>query len=131
MKSLSEGIASVEALPVEYRGILVAAFAEAVMQLKADQVSLTRSLFAAVAAKNIVSHSVFVSSLTPLMVGVIDIAVDVPSAFNFASLLLLGAGLKREEVEVLSNKMTSDEEDEETVDEARIKMMVAFDKLSE
>jgi translation initiation factor 4G len=121
----------VEALPVEYRGILVAAFAEAVMQLKADQVSLTRSLFAAVAAKSIVSHAVFIHALTPLMVGVIDIAVDVPSAFNFASLLLLGAGLNRVEVETLAKKMASDEEDEETVEEAKLKMMVAFDKLAE
>ena len=99
------------------------------MDLKADQVSLTRQLFAAVATKSIVSHAVFLKSLTPLVEGIIDVAVDVPSAYSFAVLLLAGAGISKEELVVLTEKMVSEEEDEETVELARVKILAAFDKV--
>lgn len=129
VKSLAEGISSVEALPVEYRGILVAAFADAAMDSKANAVALLRSLFTAVVTKELVQHSVFLTSLTPLVVGLIDLAVDVPNAYNFASLLLVGAGITRDEAAELSVIMTSEDEDDETIEEARVKFLAAFDKV--
>lgn len=98
------------------------------MDQKADLVKLTSSLFAAVASKNIVSHAVFLSSLTPTIVGLIDISIDVPQAFAFATLLLVGGGITRDEVVALSALMASEEEDEETVEESRLKLVAAFDK---
>lgn len=99
------------------------------MDLKADQVSLTRQLFAAVAAKGIVSHAVLLASLTPLIVGIIDMAVDVPAAYTFAVLLLVGGGVSREETVTLTALMESEEEDDETVEAARTKLLAAFDKV--
>lgn len=128
VKSLAEGLSSVEALPVEYRGILITAFVDAAMDLKADQVSLTRQLFAAVATKSIVSHGVFLKSLTPLIVGIVDLAVDIPSAYTFAVQLLIGAGITQEETVALSKLMESEEEDEETVEAAKARLLSSFEK---
>lgn len=121
-----------EALPVEYRGILITAFVDAVMGLKADQVSLTRQLFNAVATKGIVSHPVLLESLTPLIVNLIDLSVDMgANAWNFAVLLLIGAGITREETVVLSQKLASEDEPEEDELEAyRQKLLTAYDDRS-
>lgn len=89
VKSISEGVESVKALPVEYRGILIRALADAAVDKKADDVNLTRTLFSEVGDKEIVSHKVLLESLAPLVTGLIDLAVDVPSVYTFAVSLAL------------------------------------------
>jgi hypothetical protein len=99
VKNLAEGVASVEALPVEYRGLLVKAFADAAVDKKADDVNLTRQLFAELANKQVVKHEVMVESLSSIVKNLIDLAVDVPSVYNFAvsgrSCLLKGVSSQR------------------------------------
>ncbi|KAI5476427.1 translation initiation factor eIF-4F [Pseudohyphozyma bogoriensis] len=129
VKSVSEGVASVEALPAEYRGILIQALADAALQKKADDVGLVRQLYAEVVAKDIVSHAGVLEALTPVFKTLIDIAVDVPSAYTFASTLALGAGASRAEVEELSTKMESEEEEEEEVEYGRTLLLAAWDKM--
>ncbi|ORY90100.1 armadillo-type protein [Leucosporidium creatinivorum] len=84
VKSISEGVESIKALPVEYRGILIRALADAAVDKKADDVNLTRTLFSEVSDKSIVPHAVMLESLAPLVKGLIDLAVDVPSVYTFA-----------------------------------------------
>lgn len=73
-----------EALPVEYRGYLITALADAAVQKKSEDVNLTRSLFAEIVAKKVVLHNVMLEALTPLVVVLIDTSVDVPSVYTFA-----------------------------------------------
>lgn len=91
-------------------------------------------------------------SLAPLVTGLIDLSVDVPSVFTFAvslaalsacfddiadlassiaqSSLLKGAAATREEVEELAKAMISEEDDdEEEIERGRTNFLAAFDKL--
>lgn len=54
------------------------------MDKKADDVNLTRTLFSEISDKAIVSHAVLLESLAPLVKGLIDLSVDVPSVYTFA-----------------------------------------------
>lgn len=84
VRSVSEGVESVKALPEEYRGFLIHALAEAAINKKADDVNITRTLFGEVDSQKLVSHTVFVESLGKLVPGLIDLSMDVPNAHNFA-----------------------------------------------
>lgn len=83
MKNIAEGIASVEALPAEYRSLLVTALASAAIEKKADDVNLARQLFAEIAAKKVVSHAHMIQALTAPIKTLVDVAVDAPGAYNF------------------------------------------------
>lgn len=151
VKSIPEGVASVEALPAEYRGFLVTALADAAVQKKADDVNLTRSLFAEIGNKNVITHAVMLASLTSLVIQLVDLSIDVPSVYTFAvrsfpsivlrfsrsqacfitqSQLLAGAGATTEEVEALALKMASEDEEEEDVARGRVSLLTAFGKLT-
>lgn len=84
VKNISEGVESVKALPAEYRSFLISALVDAAVNKKADDVNLTRQLFVAVVAKEVVTHAVMLKSLEPLMKMMIDYAVDVPGLYGFA-----------------------------------------------
>ena len=130
VKNLAEGVASVEALPKEYRAYLIIALGDAAMDKKADDVNLTRQLYAEILSKKVVSHETMLESLTPMVKTLVDLAVDVPSAYTFATQLLLGAGASREEMVELSTKMASEDEEEEEVEMGRESLLAAFDKLT-
>ncbi|SCV68090.1 BQ2448_211 [Microbotryum intermedium] len=131
VKSIAEGTASVEALPSEYRGILIAALADAAVDKKADDVNITRQLFSDVSTKNIVRHQVMLDSLHSLVTGLIDLSVDVPNIYTFAASLLMGAQATREEVETMAQSMLSEEDDdEEELERGRQQLYAAFEKAS-
>ncbi|GAA5836095.1 hypothetical protein JCM11251_007368 [Rhodosporidiobolus azoricus] len=113
IKNLSEGVASVEALPQEYRSLLISRIAEAALTKKADAVNLTRDLFKQVIAKEVISHGQMVAAFEPVMKTIVDTAIDAPGAYGFAATLLIGAGVSKEETEELKGKMESEEGDEE------------------
>ncbi|GAA5857089.1 hypothetical protein JCM9279_001952 [Rhodotorula babjevae] len=131
IKNISEGVASVEALPKEYRGLLVTAIAEAALTKKADAVNLTKDLFAQVAAKDVMTHDALVAAFEPIFKTLVDTAIDAPSAYAFAATLLVGIGATEDEVEALKGKMESEEGDEEveygreSFDGARKKVLAA------
>ncbi|GAA5981089.1 hypothetical protein JCM10908_003980 [Rhodotorula pacifica] len=113
VKNISEGVASVEALPKEFRSLLITAIAEAALTKKADAVNMARELFAQVAAKDVLAHDELVNSFEPIFKTLVDTAIDAPGAYGFAASLLLGAGVTAEEVETLKGKMESEEGEEE------------------
>ena len=113
VKNISEGVASVEALPKEYRPLLITAIAEAALTKKADAVNMARELFAQVAAKDVVAHDALVGSFEPIFRTLVDTAIDAPGAYGFAASLLLGAGVTADEVATLKGKMESEEGEEE------------------
>ncbi|KAK4698328.1 translation initiation factor 4G, partial [Phenoliferia sp. Uapishka_3] len=129
VKSISEGIASVEALPVEYRTYLITALSIAALDKKADEVNITRQLFAEVVVKSAVSHAHLLEALAVPIKTLIDIAVDQPSAYSFMAQLLVGAGVSQDELKELSLKMES-EEDEDEVERGQGLLLGAFDKLN-
>ncbi|KDE02369.1 hypothetical protein MVLG_07071 [Microbotryum lychnidis-dioicae p1A1 Lamole] len=131
VKNIAEGTASVEALPSEYRGILIAAFADAAVDKKADDVNITRQLFSDLSTKNTVRHQVMLDSLQTLVTGLIDLSVDVPNIYTFAASLLMGAQATREEVETMAQSMISEEDDdEEELERGRQQLYAAFEKAS-
>jgi len=131
IKNISEGVASVEALPKEYRGLLVTAIAEAALTKKADAVNLTKDLLAQVAAKDVMAHDALVAAFEPIFKTLVDTAIDAPSAYAFAATLLVGIGATDDEVELLKGKMESEEGEEEveygreSFDGARKKVLAA------
>ncbi|GAA5983668.1 hypothetical protein JCM5350_000662 [Sporobolomyces pararoseus] len=129
IKNVSEGVASIEALPKEYRSLLITRIAEAAILKKADAVNITRDLFKETAAKDIVSHDKFLEAFEPVMKTLVDTAVDAPSAYGFTSSLLMGAGASKEEVEKLTEKMES-EEGEEEVEYGKESFWKAYDKVA-
>lgn len=129
IKNVSEGVASIEALPQEFRSLLITRIAEAAILKKADAVNSTRDLFKETAAKSIVSHENFLEAFEPVMKTLVDTAVDAPSAYGFTSSLLMGAGASKEEVEKLTEKMES-EEGEEEVEYGKESFWKAYDKVA-
>ncbi|BGP12242.1 hypothetical protein JCM10213v2_000155 [Rhodosporidiobolus nylandii] len=113
IKNIAEGVASVEALPKEYRPLLITALAEAFILKKADAVALCRTLFEKVVEQDLVPHDKMVSAFEPVFKTLIDVAMDAPGAYTFTTQLLLGAGVSREETETLMNAMTSEDGEEE------------------
>lgn len=130
IKNVSEGVASVEALPKEYRGLLITRLIEAALVKKADAVNITRDLFKETAAKSIISHDDFLKAFEPVMKTLVDTAIDAPSAYTFSSSLLMGAGASKEEVEKLTEKMES-EEGEEEVEYGKESFWKAYDKVAQ
>ncbi|KAL8292097.1 hypothetical protein RQP46_001563 [Phenoliferia psychrophenolica] len=129
VKSISEGIASVEALPVEYRSFLISSLANAAIEKKADEVNITRQLFAEAVVKNVVTHAQMLAAMAVPLKTLIDVSVDAPSAYTFAAQLLAGAGVSREETEELSKKMETEEDDEEEVVRGQGLLLAAVDKI--
>ncbi|GAA5898985.1 hypothetical protein JCM6882_004585 [Rhodosporidiobolus microsporus] len=113
IKNLSEGVASVEALPKEYRSLLITRITEAALTKKADAVNLTRDLFKQIVAKEVISHDQIVAAFEPVMKTIVDTAIDAPGAYGFAATLMIGAGVTKEETEELKTKMESEEGEEE------------------
>lgn len=130
IKNVSEGVASVEALPKEFRGLLITRLIEAALVKKADAVNITRDLFKETAAKSIISHEEFLKAFEPVMKTLVDTAIDAPSAYTFSSSLLMGAGASKEEVEKLTEKMES-EEGEEEVEYGKESFWKAYDKVAQ
>ncbi|KAM0793777.1 hypothetical protein ACM66B_001195 [Microbotryomycetes sp. NB124-2] len=128
VKNVSEGVLSIEALPAEYRGFLIKSLADAALVKKADDVDVTKTLFAETISKNIVSKTVVIDALRPTINGIVDVAIDVPNAYKFACQLLLGAGVDRSELEDMAKTMES-EEGEEEVEYGREQLLAAYDKL--
>ncbi|GAA6025757.1 hypothetical protein JCM11491_000343 [Sporobolomyces phaffii] len=129
IKNVSEGVASIEALPKEFRSLLVTRIAEAAILKKADAVNITRDLLKETAAKEVVSHAELLAAFEPVMKTLVDTAVDAPSAYGFTSSLLMGAGASKEEVEKLTEKMES-EEGEEEVEYGKESFWKAYDKVA-
>ncbi|GAA5899101.1 uncharacterized protein JCM6883_005110 [Sporobolomyces salmoneus] len=129
IKNVSEGVASIEALPKEFRPLLVTRIAEAAILKKADAVNITRDLLKETAAKGIVSHEKLLEAFEPVMKTLVDTAVDAPSAYSFTSSLLMGAGASKEEVEKLTEKMES-EEGEEEVEYGKESFWKAYEKVA-
>ncbi|GAA6010220.1 hypothetical protein JCM10207_005673 [Rhodosporidiobolus poonsookiae] len=116
VKNVLEGVASVEALPKEFRGILVSALADAALKKKADAVNLTKELFGQVVEKGIVAHDAMLAAFEPVFKTLVDTAMDAPSAYQYASILANGSGLSRDEIETLAQKMESEDGEEEAED---------------
>ncbi|GAA6062870.1 hypothetical protein JCM10212_000792 [Sporobolomyces blumeae] len=129
IKNVGEGVASVEALPKEYRSLLLTQIIEAALVKKADAVNSTRDLFKETAAKSVVSHDDFLKAFEPVMKTLVDTAIDAPGAYGFCSSLLMGAGATKEEVEKLTEKMES-EEGEEEVEYGKESFWKAYDKVA-
>ncbi|GAA5912647.1 hypothetical protein JCM8208_004802, partial [Rhodotorula glutinis] len=129
IKNISEGVASVEALPKEYRGLLVTAIAEAALTKKADAVNLTKDLFWSIVAQDVVGRSTLLEAFAPVMKTLPDVAIDAPGAFNFVVVLLLGIPVTKDELDELANKMES-EEGEEEVEYAKENLTKAWEKAT-
>ena len=84
VKNVSEGVLSIEALPAEHRAFLIKSLADAALEKKADDVNVTRTLFAETISKDIVSHDAMIDALRPTVNGLVDIAIDVPNAYTYA-----------------------------------------------
>ncbi|GAA6010225.1 hypothetical protein JCM10207_005675 [Rhodosporidiobolus poonsookiae] len=128
VKNVSEGVASVEALPKEFRGILVSALSEAALTKKADAVNLTKELFGQVVEKGIVAHDAMLAAFEPVFKTLVDTAMDAPSAYQYASILANGSGLSRDEIETLAQKMES-EDGEEEAEYGREQFWKSYDKV--
>ncbi|BGP58879.1 hypothetical protein NBRC10512v2_000166 [Rhodotorula toruloides] len=113
VKNLSEGVASVEALPKEYRPLVITAISEAALTKKADAVNLTKDLLTQVASKDILSHDALIGAFESVFKTLADVAIDAPGAWGFAATLLLGLEATEEDLERLKGKMESDEGEEE------------------
>ncbi|KAM0748522.1 hypothetical protein T439DRAFT_358407 [Meredithblackwellia eburnea MCA 4105] len=129
VKSISEGLASIEALPAEYRSFLITALSNSALDKKPADVNITRHLFSEVVAKSVVPHAGLLEAFEAPIKTLVDVAIDVPNAYNFMAQLLAGAGISRDEVEELSKKMES-EEGEEEVEFGQKQLLAAVDKLS-
>ncbi|GAA5923473.1 hypothetical protein JCM1841_001528 [Sporobolomyces salmonicolor] len=130
IKNIGEAVASIEALPKEFRPLLITAIAEAALVKKADAVNLTRDLFKEVATKSILTKDDLLKAFEPIMKTLIDTAVDAPSAYTYCSSLLMGVGASKEEVEKLTEKMES-EEGEEEVEYGKESFWKAYDKVAQ
>ncbi|GAA6041001.1 hypothetical protein JCM8097_000533 [Rhodosporidiobolus ruineniae] len=128
IKNIGEAVASVEALPKEYRSLLITALTDAAILKKVEAVNLTRDLFKEVVSKELIPHAEIVAAFEPVFKTLVDTAIDAPSAYAYTSTLLLGAGVSKEETQELKTKMESDEGEEE-VEYGRESFDAAYEKV--
>lgn len=129
VKNVAEGVASVEALPKEYRPLLITAIAEAALTKKADAVNIAKDMFTQVASKEIVAHDALIGAFEPLFKTLVDTAIDAPGAYGFACQLLMGISATADEIASLKGKMES-EEGEEEVEYGRENFDKAWEKAN-
>ncbi|GAA6007557.1 uncharacterized protein JCM10292_003925 [Rhodotorula paludigena] len=129
IKNITEGVASVEALPKEFRHLVIQFIAESALTRKADIVNLTKDLFSQIAAKELLSHDELVGAFEPVFKTLADTAIDAPGAHGFAASLLVGISATDEDIERLKGVMESDDGEEE-VEYARESFTKAYIKVT-
>jgi len=105
IRDLTEGIASFESLPGDYRHLLVDKLVSK-MDAKEFDVSFIEKLFARVVGAGACGEESFEQGFAPTMESLDDISVDVPTAYAVMARLLQAAKLSRDAVGRLADLIT-------------------------
>ncbi|CAO1637043.1 unnamed protein product [Parajaminaea phylloscopi] len=104
VKSVEEGLVAMKSLPTSRRGQFVAAIIETVLNKKEDDVRLVGKLFTGARESSRLSDADFETGFKDAGIAMLDdIAIDVPSVYNFMAILLVSSGLPSENVEALAS----------------------------
>lgn len=115
VKDIGEGKATFESLPSRHRGALAKAFIVKVSGSKPAEVESVVSLFKGVAEDSLVPSTDFRDAFVDTVTDLEDLATDAPKAFTFVGNLMAAAGLSQEDVDFLTQKMVSVEDELEEI----------------
>ncbi|WAQ89687.1 hypothetical protein PtA15_11A378 [Puccinia triticina] len=109
LRSVPEALASLAALPVPRRPLLVQRLLEAAVERKEQDVRLAAGLFHRLASDALVPPVALVKAFAPLVEMLDDTAVDVRFAYEFTGLLAKAAGLALSDVQSLAKTIEADD----------------------
>ncbi|KAH8926061.1 ARM repeat-containing protein [Atractiella rhizophila] len=142
VKDIQEGVANFTSLELQFRKFLVQAMADKALTSRQSDVDLYCKLLDELLKGGAVTGSTVKEGMKLLMPTLVDVAVDVPSAWKYTSQIFIAAGFSQEDVKELSELLESEGEHcfqstnavpticilDEDVDEAKTSLMDAFSK---
>jgi translation initiation factor 4G len=97
VRSLEEAEVYFTNLPAEHHFRLVEKLVSSAVESKESDAQLVSDFFNRAAAKGLCSPTVFEEGFMPVAELLDDIAIDAPKAFNFMAIMMVGAGLDKDE----------------------------------